>query len=490
MSTKEAVTVSVQAACCLKRETHHILLYKEERNLKKLCITLAFVFVCASAPMLVFAGDGSLSGRVIVLDPGHGVGAQGGGAYAGYVEHVRMLFLGQLIRAELESRGATVHMTRTTFEDVYITLRPAMTNRWSLEALRLDRVERLNYENISESERYRLYAEISELDDSLGVIDMVLRSPDFAAREFMNYPFDHEHRTAIHPSWRRIFEFQDDPLIRYNWLFISLHSNATPHPINHAVNGADVFYMPNAFYFANYAHQDLERMFGEMLLDNIAPLGIRRNSVRPAHFLVVRETNIPAVLVENGYHTNERDRALLSCNDFMQSLAIVYADTIEAYFAAIYQNRHHRVLNAPVTRGDLARFAVLTYESIRGHDIYGRVFFSDTNSVYAQKAAYIGIMGGVGNNIFMPNQQITREQAAVVLSRLAAVLGSPLPPSSPDFIDYARISAWAAPYVGQAQAAGLMAAREFNFFVPHDILTMEQAEIAFGRLENMFSRPY
>ena len=454
--------------------------------MKKLCIALALVFIFMSAPMLVFASDGSLSGRVIVLDPGHGIGARGGGAYGGYVEHVRMLFLGHLIRYELESRGATVHMTRTTAEDVYITLRPAMTNRWSLEALRQSRVERLSHEDISESEMFRLNAEISELDYLKGIIDMIFRSPESAAHTFMNYPFDYDHRTPIHPSWRRIFEFQDDPLIRYNWLFISLHSNSPPWPFNPAINGADVFYMPNSFYFGYYANQDIERMFGDMLLDSIASLGIRRNRVRDSHFMVIRETNIPAVLVENGYHTNERDRALLSNDDFMQRLAIAYADTIEAYFAAINQNRYHRVRNAPITRGDLARLAVLRYELIRGNEISGRVLFLDINCVYVEKAAYIGIMGEMAYDLFMPNRQVTREQAAVVLSRLAKVLGSPLPIVSPNFTDNANISAWAAPYVGKVQAAGIMDAREFNLFAPHAVLTVEQANFALGRLTGRF----
>ena len=452
----------------------------------KLCIAMTLVVICFGAPAIVNAGDGSLSGRVIVLDPGHGIGARGGGAYAGYVEHVRMFFLGHLIRAELESRGATVHMTRTTHEDVYITARPAMTNRWSLEALRHERLERLGYENLSDTERHILYVEIGEIDQLIGIVDRIIAAPEWTAQIYMNYPFDDTHMTAIHPSWRRIFEFQDDPLIRYNWLFISLHSNATSWPINHAVNGADVFYMPNAFYFANYSHQDLERMFGEMLLDNIAPLGIRRNRVRDAHFLVIRETNIPAVLVENGYHTNERDRALLSCDDFMRRLAVVYADTIEAYFAAIGHNRSYTAPRAgQITRAELARLSVSLYESVRGREIEGRVLFSDTNSVYVQKAVYIGLMSEVNFGVFMPNMQINREQAAVVLSRLARAIGAPLPPSSPDFTDVGRISVWALPYVGKVQAAEIMGAREFSFFVPDDVFTPEQADIAFGRLASL-----
>ena len=72
-----------------------------------------------------------------------------------------------------------------------------------------------------------------------------------------------------------------------------------------------------------------------MLLDGIASIGIRRNDVTPSGYMVIRENNLPSVLVENGYHTNARDRALLMCDDFMRRLAVVYADTIEEYFSII-----------------------------------------------------------------------------------------------------------------------------------------------------------
>ena len=308
--------------------------------MKKLCIALALVFVCLSAPTQVAAADGSLSGRVIILDAGHGRGS--GGSYAGYVEAVRMFFLAQQIQNELERRGATVHMTRNSSVDVYITLRPALSNRWSIEAIRRDRLARLSYEGILPIERARLVSEIHELDYLLAVLDRILADHIAYAPIYMNYPWDSTLSTAIHPTWRRVFEFQADPIIRYNWLFISLHSNATGTPINHARNGADVFYSANynarnAFYFANYSHQDISRLFGDKLLDNIALMGINRNNVTPNHFLVIRETNLPAVLVENGFHTNANDRALLQNDSFMRGLATIYADTIEAYFAAINQ---------------------------------------------------------------------------------------------------------------------------------------------------------
>ena len=50
------------------------------------------------------------------------------------------------------------------------------------------------------------------------------------------------------------------------------------------------------------------------------------------NLMVLREVNVPAVLVENGFHTNPQDRALLSDPNFRQSLAVAYRNAIVEYF--------------------------------------------------------------------------------------------------------------------------------------------------------------
>ena len=314
----------------------------EEQILKKLCFV--FLLLCIGVPAQVFASEGSLSGRVIILDAGHGIGAPGGGILHnfGYVEHQRMFLLAGFIQTELENRGATVHMTRVCHEDVALPVRPAMMNRWSIEALLADRAARLKNGFTPIYERLKLVDEIERLLFSLDLLERVIYNHALYAPIYLNYPFDYDLRTKIHPYWQQILEFQSDPLIRYNWLAISLHSNGNASP---AARGADVFFSSNdnprnVFYFANYSHQDITELFGRMLLSGISSLGIRQNRARAHHFMVIRETNIPAVLAENGFHTNANDRRLLQDNGFMLRLAVVYADTIEAYFARINEDRH------------------------------------------------------------------------------------------------------------------------------------------------------
>lgn len=83
--------------------------------------------------------------------------------------------------------------------------------------------------------------------------------------------------------------------------FISIHSNSNPNP---AINGAEVYvYQPytQAYYLAEYV---LNRI--------VEIVGIRNNGVRinPSLY-VLRNTNMPAILVELGYLTNPSDLEML-----------------------------------------------------------------------------------------------------------------------------------------------------------------------------------
>ena len=322
----------------------------EGHKLKIKTLCFVFLLLCLSSPFCVVASEGSLSGRVVIVDAGHGIGSPGGVLLQyGYFEHQRMFVLANYLRDELKSRGATVHMTRACHMNVPLPVRPAMMNRWSIETLLSDRLSRLKKGNPSIRERIELVEEINRLEASLDLLNKVIYNHRQYAPIYLNYPFDYTLQTRIHPLWQQILEFQSDPIIRYNWLAISLHSNGTSSPM---ASGADVFFSANnnprnRRYFANYSHQDITELFGKMLLDAIAQLGIRANRARMHHFMVIRETNIPAVLTENGYHTNAQDRRLLMDDNFMQRLAISYAQTIEAYFAQINYDRHQNYEYAP-----------------------------------------------------------------------------------------------------------------------------------------------
>ncbi|MDL2287921.1 leucine-rich repeat protein [Oscillospiraceae bacterium OttesenSCG-928-F05] len=134
------------------------------------------------------------------------------------------------------------------------------------------------------------------------------------------------------------------------------------------------------------------------------------------------------------------------------------------------------------TRAEFAALAVALYEQVKGAEITERKTFDDTNDINVEKAAAIGIVSGVGDNKFDPNSGLTREQAAVMLARLANVIGKPLDTQPATFADNSSIATWAIVEVGQIQAAGIMSGVGENTFAPQSAYTREQSIVTILRL--------
>ena len=136
------------------------------------------------------------------------------------------------------------------------------------------------------------------------------------------------------------------------------------------------------------------------------------------------------------------------------------------------------------TRAEYCALAVALYETITGTEITGRVQFTDTNALNVQKMGDLGIVFGVGDGRFAPDQKLAREQAATMLARLAAAIGKPLLTQSATFADSVNVSSWAAEAVGQMQA-DIMGGVGNNTFAPLDDYTREQSIATMLRLYDM-----
>ena len=137
------------------------------------------------------------------------------------------------------------------------------------------------------------------------------------------------------------------------------------------------------------------------------------------------------------------------------------------------------------TRAEFCALAVALYENVKGTEITERQTFSDTTDINVEKAAAIGVVSGIGDNKFSPNDTLTREQAATMLSRLAAAIGRPLTEQDATFADNGSISTWAAGAVGQAQASGVMGGVGNNTFEPQGEYTREQSIVTITRLYDL-----
>lgn len=113
------------------------------------------------------------------------------------------------------------------------------------------------------------------------------------------------------------------------------------------------------------------------------------------------------------------------------------------------------------------------------------VEFSDTDNSVIKALASIGIIEGVGNGEFAPEDFITREQAAVILNRIYTLDEKEF--STDDEFEYSDnglISAWAVVGVYNMRKAGIMDGMGNGEFAPCGNYTTEQAIVTIYRLFN------
>ena len=135
-----------------------------------------------------------------------------------------------------------------------------------------------------------------------------------------------------------------------------------------------------------------------------------------------------------------------------------------------------------ITRAEFAELAVLLYENVAGREIEGRMQRSMPTDINMLKMGYLGVVTNVGDRAFAPGNPVIREEAAVMLARLANVMGHALAQADSTFADNNQISGWAIEEAGKVQAAGIMNGSEANRFDPQDFLTREQAIVTMVRL--------
>ena len=138
----------------------------------------------------------------------------------------------------------------------------------------------------------------------------------------------------------------------------------------------------------------------------------------------------------------------------------------------------------PITRAEFCALVVTMYETVVSLRIAGRETFTDTRSTDVRRAAFIKVVEGYGDGTFGPDDELTREQAATMLMRLADAVGKPFAKHSPTFADNILIHGWAIEGVGACQAAGIMQGVGDNRFAPDDPYTREQSIVTILRTYN------
>ncbi|MBO5561608.1 MAG: S-layer homology domain-containing protein [Firmicutes bacterium] len=143
-------------------------------------------------------------------------------------------------------------------------------------------------------------------------------------------------------------------------------------------------------------------------------------------------------------------------------------------------------LRRPINRGIFASVAVNVYEKMSGDKLKaGSNPFNDSSAEDVLKAYNADIVAGTSTNTFSPNSNLTREQAAAMLTRAykkTVFDGWSLSNdyeldynSNSHFADYEDIRPYARDSVGFMASNGVITGMGNNMFVPGGTLTKEQA---------------
>jgi N-acetylmuramoyl-L-alanine amidase len=112
-------------------------------------------------------------------------------------------------------------------------------------------------------------------------------------------------------------------------IFVSVHFNSSRSP---EAQGIEVFF--------HDSKDDRSRTgASKKLADAVLSRVIRRTSaqsrgVKKGNFYVIRETSMPAILVEGGFISNLDERTLLKSRDYQEKIARGIADGVDQYFKA------------------------------------------------------------------------------------------------------------------------------------------------------------
>ena len=109
--------------------------------------------------------------------------------------------------------------------------------------------------------------------------------------------------------------------------YVSIHANAYGSTWNEA-NGIETY-----VYTTN--HQETYQLAQKVQNNMVSLTGLRSRGVKTANFHVLRETNMPAILVECGFMTNRNEASLMRTEDYQRKCAQAIVNALAAQYNLI-----------------------------------------------------------------------------------------------------------------------------------------------------------
>jgi len=109
-------------------------------------------------------------------------------------------------------------------------------------------------------------------------------------------------------------------------LFVSIHFNSCKMG---NISGVEVYYYNKGTVW----RQDASKRLAQLVLDRlIFTTRATSRGVKAGNFHVIRETSMPAILIEGGFLTNQRERLQLKNRKYIEKIAYAIAEAIDIYF--------------------------------------------------------------------------------------------------------------------------------------------------------------
>lgn len=328
---------------------------------------------------------GSLIGKIIIIDPGHGF-KDPGAANSGVQEKTITLDIGLRLKRILEEAGATVIMTRDTDgSDGSFSLyyRSAVANNQIIELeiprlmLEISQLEgkiaeqekniedkQKELENLRQLQNPNDQERISNMEIALGE-DMIALEENRIKKQEIEKKIDRLNQKKLtfnyyinNPSYKDrygimkttssnnyavnkdLVEIFDLAKEKYNndVVFISIHCNATSEKVTKA-SGIQVYVQKDndsyyTAYYKNYDYKSRQNLGVSLLQELNANTNFSKKytSLYKSNLSVLRENNLASVLVEVGFLNNPDDRLLLTMEQTREDVAFGLYKGVQKYF--------------------------------------------------------------------------------------------------------------------------------------------------------------
>lgn len=109
-------------------------------------------------------------------------------------------------------------------------------------------------------------------------------------------------------------------------IFVSIHFNSSRNP---TAKGIEVFFCEGSSHVRNTSSRKLASSVLTHLIRRTQSVS---RGIKKGNFYVIRETNMPAILVEGGFISNPEERARLKDPEHVDKIARAVANGVDQYF--------------------------------------------------------------------------------------------------------------------------------------------------------------